>query len=185
MQSISKLSKLFVVTAITASTLLTYPDAAYASHHHDSKATEERLDMLEKRVNLLEKDEIVYGPITISDTRLGDSKQSVTLAPGQKIECCFRYKVDASQLDFLSKTHLIVGLKNVAAQTCVQHAYGVFDSTGTAKFELLAPLEVGDYEVRIASLPGDKCEDAFNAWNVLGEEPSSYATIGIVRVRNP
>lgn len=175
------LTKLLAAITISAGAMLTCPTAAYAD---DMSKIELRLDYLEKRINLLDMEEIVYNPITVSHIHLGSSKRFIAALPGQKIPCSFHYKLDSSQQEFLLKNHLLVGLQGVSAEGCATHLYGVWDSTGVAKFDLLAPLAEGDYDVRIAYLPGDTCQDALNAWNVLGNEPSDYATIGILRVRN-
>lgn len=174
------LSKLFAGITMTAVILFTHTPALCAAH---DTTTEQRIDRLERRVQLLEMEEIVYGPITVTNVRLGPAKQRVIVEPGQKIGCSFRYKIDSSQLELLNKTHLIVGLANVGAETCVKHTYGVLDSVGVAKFDLIAPLEPGEYEVRVASRSGDKCQDAFNTWTILGDEPSAFATIGIIQVQ--
>src|SRR5436305_14781696 len=94
------LSKFLVATAITASALSTYPDAIYAE---DMVKFEQDLSALEKRINLLEKEEVVCGPITVSPIRFNHVKHFATLQPGQSIDCSFHYKLDSSQQEFLSK----------------------------------------------------------------------------------
>ena len=174
------LSKMLTAIAIATGALSTYPSATYAK---DIPDYEHRLDVLERRVNLLTMNEVVYGPISVDRIHLNNAKHFAQVAPGQKIDCSFHYKLDSSQQEFLSKNHLIVGISGVAAEVCATHLYGVWNSSGTAKFSLIAPLKEGDYEVRIAYRPGDTCEDALNSWNVIGDEPSSFATIGILSVR--
>lgn len=174
------LSKLLMTVAITAGALSTYPSDCQAK---DTVRFEQQLDTLEKRVNLLEMDRVVYGPISIHHVHFNNAKHFITLQPGQSIDCSFCYKLDSSQQDFLDRHHLIVGLDNTA-QVCATHLYGVWNSSGTAKFNLIAPLQEGDYDVRVAYRPGDRCEDALNSWNVLKNQPSSFATIGIIRVRH-
>lgn len=154
---------------------------AYAKENSEIEHT---LDVLEKRVSLLENDEISYGPITVSRILFDKSKHFISLKPGQSIDCSFHYKLDASHQEFLKKNHLIVGLKGVAAEACATHLYGVWNSSGTANFKLTAPLEEGEYEVRIAYRPGDTCQDALNSWTILKDEPDGFATVGWIRVKN-
>lgn len=178
MQLIS-ISKLCAVISIAVGALVTYPHAADAA---DIPHIERRIDLLEKRVSLLEMDAVGYGPIFVSHIHFNHAKHFAIVQPGQTIDCSFHYKLDSSQQEFLKKNHLIVGLKGVAGEVCATHLYGVWDSSGTAHFKLLAPLEEGEYEVRIAYRPGEKCQDALNSWNVLKDEPGSFATIGIIKV---
>lgn len=157
--------------------------STFAEAHKSDTQEKTTLDVLEKRVSLLENDEVFYGPISVSRIRFDNSKHFIVLKPGQSVDCSFRYKLDSSQQEFLKKNHLIVGLSGIAAEDCATHLYGVWNSTGTAKFKLVAPLTEGDYEVRIAYRPGDTCEEALNSWTVLKDEPNAFATIGILRVR--
>lgn len=181
------MSKLFAAIAITVGALSSYPSVAYA--HKDSSHIDKRIDYLERRVSLLEADEVTYGPIAVRDIHFNHARHFVSVAPGQTIECSFKYKLDSSQQEFLSKNHLIVGLKDVAAETCATHLYGVWDSSGKAEYNLVSPLiapgESKVYEVRIAYLPGDTCEEALSQWNVLGQQPDASATIGYIQVVNP
>lgn len=181
MQWISTSKLCTAVVLMTVSALSTYPSAGYAG---DISHIEHRVENLEKRVSLLETEQVIYGPIAVHNIRLNQAKHFTIVHPGQSINCCFHYKLDSSQQEFLNKNHLIVGLKGVAAEVCATHLYGIWDSSGKANFKLLAPLQEGDYEVRIAYRPGNKCEDALNSWNVLNEEPGSFATIGLIRVIN-
>lgn len=183
MQFIS-IRKLFAAIAITAGVLFTNPCAA-AQTMDSCNDLEQRIDHLEKRVSLLEMDGVTYGPIMVSNIHFNHAKHYAIVQPGQTVKCCFHYKLDSSRQEFLSKNHLIVGLKGVAGEVCATHLYGVWDSSGKAHFNLLAPLEEGEYEVRIAYRPGEKCQDALNSWNVLKDEPGSFATIGIIKVREP
>lgn len=173
-------SKLLFATTIVACGLSTYSSAAEA---RDIFNIENRVTTLEKRINLLELDEVVYGPIAVHQIHLGNSKHFAVVQPGHIIECNFHYKLDSSQQESLHKSHLIVGLKGVAGELCATHLYGIWNSSGKAKFQLMAPLEEGDYDVRIAYRPGKTCEEALNSWNVLDQEPGDCATIGILRVR--
>lgn len=174
------------VFAIVAGALLTYPIAADAKNGIEKKyeQLQHHINILEKRVALLEKDDTVYGPITVSHIKFDETKHYAVVLPGQTIDCVFQYKLDSSNEKFLSKNHLIVGLKAVAAENCATHLYGVWDSQGEAKFKLTAPLNPGEYEVRIAYRPGETCQEALNSWTILGDEPGSYATIGFLRVTN-
>lgn len=174
------LSKLLAAAIIAACTLSTYPSVAYA---RDISNIEDRISILEKRLNLLELDEVVYSPITVNHIHLGHSKHFTVVQPGQTIDCSFHYKLDSSQQEFLIKNHLLVGLHGVAGEVCATHLYGIWDSSGTANFKLVAPLEEGDYDVRIAYRPGKTCEEALTSWNVLDQEPADFATIGILSVR--
>lgn len=142
-----------------------------------------RLQLLEHRVSLLEKKNVICGPVTISEVSLGHQKAFVQVQPGQQVECSLHYALDSSQQAFLDKHYLVVGLSGVAAEAAVVHLYGVWDSKGTKPFTLVAPLQEGDYEVRAAYYHADTREEAFNAWNVLKQEPNSSTTIGILRVR--
>ncbi len=182
-----KISNFISTFAIGAGALCTYPlDGALCSHPADAKnpaQMEQAMNILEKRVSLLENDQTFYGPITVSKIIFNNSKHFAVVNPGQTIDCSFHYRLDASKQDFLSKNHLIVGLAGVAAEDCATHLYGVWNSEGNADFKLTAPLEEGDYEVRIAYRPGQTCQEALNSWTILHEEPGSFATIGILRVR--
>lgn len=180
------ITKWCTASILTVCALSTYPNAAYAQDIIPQTLPEirQRMVSLEKRINLLEQERVEYGPIVVSHVRFNNRKHFSTVAPGQTIQCSFHYKLDSSQQDFLTKNHLIVGLKGVAAENCATHLYGVWDSSGTANFKLMAPLQPGEYEVRIAYRPGDKCEDALNSWNVLKDEPGSFATVGFLRVVN-
>jgi hypothetical protein len=179
-------SKVFFMIAALASTLMVNPvtgserDKAVSIEQFSS--VEGRLNSLEKRIGLLETRELNYGPLAISHVHLNNQNHFANVLPGQSIECSFHYVLDSQQQDFLHKKHLIVGLANVAAEVCATHLYGVWDSSGTSTFNLTAPLNAGDYEVRIAYRDGETCEEALSTWNVLGEQPSEYATIGILRV---
>jgi hypothetical protein len=157
-----------------------YPSAIYGEIKSD---IESKVAILEKRLNLLELDEVVYDPITISNVHLGNSKHFAIVQPGGTIDCSFKYVLDSSQQEFLKKNHLIVGLKNIAGEVCATHLYGVWDSSGKARFTLIAPLEEGDYDVRIAYRAGKTCEEALASWNVLDQKPDATATIGILSVR--
>lgn len=178
-------SKVFLTAVALASALVASPVQAKDScvSCQSIQNMEQRMSSLEKRVELLETNEIVYGPITVSHIHLYNQKQVAIVQPGQTIECDFNYKLDSSQQEFFHKNHLIVGLKGGAAQVCATHLYGVWNSTGKATFNLVAPLQEGEYEVRIAYREASTCEEAINTWNVLGDQPSSYATIGILRVQ--
>lgn len=176
-----KLSNLITTFVFGTVALSTYPVAANAM---DMPQMEHALNVLEKRVSLLENDHTVYGPITVSNILLDKSKHYAVVIPGQTIDCSFRYKLDASKQDFLSKNHLIVGLKGIAAEDCATHLYGVWNSQGTANFKLTAPLAEGEYEIRIAYRPGSTCQEALNSWTILRDEPGSFATIGILKVTN-
>lgn len=195
------LSKFLAAATIGACVLSGYPSAIHAKdvsnteerapfssypspiQPKDMSSIENRVATLEKRLNLVELDEVVYGPITVHNIHLSNSKHFLMVPPGKTIECSFKYKLDSSQQEFLNVNHLLVGLKGVAGEVCATHLYGVWDSSGTAKFKIVAPLEEGDYDVRIAYLPGKTCEEALASWNVLKYEPGDSATIGILSVR--
>lgn len=142
------------------------------------------LRQLEKRVILLETANKVCGPVMISRVYLGNQHTFLVVHPGETIDCSLNYQVHCSQQKFLDKHHLIVGLEGVGAETCIGHLYGVWDARGTKQFKLVAPLQEGDYDVKVVYYPTDKCEDIFNMWNVLKLAPSNSTTIGILRVRN-
>lgn len=143
----------------------------------------QHLQQLEQRLSLLEKVNVICGPVTINQVSLGHQKTFVQVKPGQHMECSLHYALDSSQQAFLDKHYLIVGIGGIAAEASVVHLYGVWDSKGTKPFTLIAPIQEGDYEVRAAYYHADTREEAFNAWNVLKQEPSSSTTIGILRVR--
>lgn len=176
--------KSFSKTIATLAVAMGALSCSYSAHADDLASLEARVSQLEQKVNLLSMEQVVYGPITVSHIHLGNDKHFTTVQPGQTIECKFEYQLDSSQQDFLSKYYLLVGIDGVACETCVTHLRGIWDSKGTGNFNLTAPLAEGDYEVRIAYRPADSCEEAINSWNVLGIEPSSCATIGIIKVRN-
>jgi hypothetical protein len=180
----SNLSNVISLSLMGAAMLCIYPNVSDAKDisRVEYNRLEHRVNVLEKRVSLLENDQTTYGPITVSHIRLNDSKHFTIVHPGDIIECSFEYQLDSSKQDFLSKNHLIVGLKGVAAEDCATHLYGVWDSHGTANFKLTAPLQAGDYEVRIAYRPGKTCQEALNTWTVLHNEPGNFATIGFLRV---
>jgi hypothetical protein len=175
-------SKFLTSIALSVATLAVCPSGLYSENldHHIAH----KVNQLEKRVSLLESNEIICGPITISHVHLGNQKTFLTLQPAQSVECSLHYALDSSQQEFFDKHYIIVGLEGVAAETAVTHLYGVWNSTGTKDFTLTAPLQDGDYEVKVAYYAADTAEEALNKWNVLKQEPSSNATIGIIRVQS-
>jgi hypothetical protein len=186
---ISSFSKFVTFTAIFLATFSLSPATMYGEsylpYYVDSYQYDlgEKIRQLELRVSLIETVNLNCGPVTISNVHLGNQNTCITTLPGQSIECSLRYKLDSSQQHFLEKHHLIVGLEGVGVEACITHLYGVWDSVGTKKFKLISPLEQGDYEVKVAYYACDTCEDAFNKWNVLRQEPCGLTTIGILRVR--
>ncbi len=177
-----RLYNIFYVGALALAGLACSP----VSMHACNDTVHSRLENLETRVSWLEGHKVTYGPITVSEVVFNkEVRNNFVAMPGQRVEGALHYKLDSSQQEFLTKNHLIVGIAGVAAETCVTTLYGVRDSSGTAKFNLTMPLEEGDYEVRIAYIQAPSCEEAINSWNVLGNEPTNFATIGFIKVVNP
>jgi hypothetical protein len=173
-------SLVFAAAALFCSTNVHAQESmAYGEEH-----IETRMGQLERRIHLLEMEKIVLGPVTISKVRFGDQRNYFRAYPGQNIECSIHYELDADQEAFLEKHHLVVGLSSVGAEQCIAHSYGIWDNKGKRSFKLVAPLEEGEYDVKVAHFEAASCEDAYNAWNVLEQEPSKYSTIGIIKVRN-
>lgn len=126
-------------------------------------------------------EEVPYGPITIEDVNLGGDGRLVFAKPGEKIEGRLKYKINADQLSSWHLHHIIVGLKNQEAQSCITHTLGLGDKNGKANFTIDAPTEKGVYELRFDYQDALLCEDAKKAWH--DDQPSSRATIGIVIVK--
>ena len=125
-------------------------------------------------------DEVTYGPITIKDLSLGDSGRLVFAKPGEKIKGKLKYKIDVNKLTSWDVHHIILGLKDHEAQSCITHSFGVWDKEGKATFDLVAPMEKGLYEVRFDYQDAVLCNTAKEAW--IHDQPSSNATIGVVIV---
>lgn len=126
--------------------------------------------------------EVQYGPITIKDVRLNDHDRVAKVAPGETVQGKLKYKIDSKGLETLHLHHIIVGLKNVGAQDCIAHSFGVWDSKGKATFELKAPEEKGVYEVRFCYAEALSCHDARETWTQDNDQPSSHATMGVLIV---
>lgn len=126
-------------------------------------------------------DKVSYGPITVSNIRIND-EQIVSALPGEMLNGHLHYKVDSSDQELFHRYHLVVGIKDIGAQDCVTHTYGVWDSTGKGTFSLKAPMEPGIYEVRFAYTEAKTCEQARGLWHENAGEPSAYATIGLIVV---
>lgn len=127
-------------------------------------------------------DEVQYGPITIKDVSLNDHDRVTTVKPGETVKGHVKYKIDSDELDTLHLHHIIVGLKNVGAQDCIAHSFGVWDSKGRSSFELKAPMEKGVYEVRFSYAQASSCSEALKSWTEDNHQPSSKATIAILIV---
>jgi hypothetical protein len=127
--------------------------------------------------------EVSYGPITISDIHLNDGVRMIYAMPGQIIDGDLTYKIDTSQQEFLSRHHLVVGIKGLGGQDCAIHSLGIFNTKeGKADFTLKAPLEPGLYEVRFSYQEAPTCEEARSVWTAEMGEPSSATTIAIIIV---
>lgn len=126
--------------------------------------------------------EVTYGPITVSNVHINHGDKLAVVKPGEVLHGSLRYRVNSSNQHLFHRYHLVVGIKNLGAQDCVTHTYGVWDSSGKGTFTLKAPLEPGVYEVRFLYQEAPTCEEARSVWNADMGEPSSYATIGVIVV---
>lgn len=161
----------------------TFRDIEKAPGDEDSIQVNQSLNTIEKRLDLLETEKIVYGPITVSNIQFDGAKSIAIVSPGETIDCSLDYTLDLSQQEFLGVHDLLVGFRGVAYETADTQLCGVWDSQGTAQFQLTAPLESGDYDIRITYRPENDQEEGINFWDVISDVPDSFATIGVLRVR--
>ncbi len=128
-------------------------------------------------------DEVTYGPISVSDVHLNKGSRLAIVKPGEVLHGNLHYRIDTSNQEIFHRHHLVIGLKEIGAQDCVAHNWGIWDSnSGKGKFTLKAPLEPGLYEVRFFYQEAPTCEEARSVWNDEIGAPSSYATIGAILV---
>jgi len=124
--------------------------------------------------------EVTYGPITIGKLDIDGAGRLVFCQPGEKIEGTVRYKIDAAKLDSMHNHHIIVGIRDEDAQSCITHSLGVWDKKGTASFSFSAPVEKGVYEVCFDYHTAVLCGDALQKWHSY--PPAKKTTIGIIVV---
>lgn len=124
--------------------------------------------------------EVAYGPITLKNLDFDGSGHVVIAEPGEVIDGTVHYKIDSSKLESMNLHHIIVGIKDQDAQSCITHSLGVWNRKGKSSFSLKAPLEKGVYEVRFDYQNSLCCEDAIAAWQA--DAPSSNATVGVIIV---
>ncbi len=124
--------------------------------------------------------EVRYGPLTISKVNIDDSGKLVFCQPGEEITGTLHYKIDSDKLDSWEVHHIIVGLRDQSAQSCILHTLGVWDSEGKANFTFIAPPETGVYELCFDYHQATWCANALEEWNE--HAPSHKTTIGIVVV---
>jgi hypothetical protein len=124
--------------------------------------------------------EISYGPITLKDLDLDHNGRVVIAKPNEELNGTIKYKVDSGDLDTLKVHHIIVGIKDQDAQTCIAHAFGIADKEGKTHFTLIAPAKKGVYEIRFDYQTALTCGEAAKCWRE--DPPSSKAAVGIIIV---
>lgn len=125
-------------------------------------------------------EKVTYGPVTISRLKMDGKGRLVFCKPGEEIDGTLKYKIDSSELESWKLHHIVVGLRNAEAQSCITHSLGLWDKKGKASFSFKAPDEKGIYEVCFGYYNAVLCSDAIQDWNE--NPPEHCATIGIVVV---
>lgn len=184
-------NKIFNVIATTTCALIFLVNplvqASHRCHHHHSSEEAQDNTIPNRYISNypwlgLIMDEVTYGPITVSHVHLNKGSQLAIVKAGEVVHGTLQYRVDSTDQEAFHRYHLVVGLKNVGAQDCVTHTYGIWDSSGKGNFTLKAPLEPGLYEIRFFYQEAPTCEEARSVWNTDIGEPSSFATIGAIIV---
>ena len=125
-------------------------------------------------------DSVTYGPITIGHLDIEGAGRLVFCEPGEVIEGTLNYQINASQFDSWDFHHIVVGLREQSAQSCIIHSLGIWNREGTTSFSFNAPQEAGMYEICFDYHNAAFCSDAMKGW--LDSPPSRKATIGILIV---
>ena len=129
------------------------------------------------------RDEASAGPATLKDLTLNGHKKVVFVKPGETIAASVYCSLDQKQCAPLDLYRVVIGFKNLGAQTTIVNCLGGVAGKSEEKFSLKAPNVPGIYQVRFRTVAKFLESDALNAWtDVHGKQPDGTTTLGIVVV---
>ncbi len=123
--------------------------------------------------------------ITITEIKFNGHPCGVVVKPGEKIEGKLRFELDRKECRDMRYHRIILGFKDLGAQTSIGAGLGFFaHKDGKEKFELTAPKEPGLYQVRFRHVQAFSEDDALAKWvDSKKRQPYSRTTLGFVLVR--
>lgn len=124
------------------------------------------------------------GAVGISGATFNGKYVACVVKPGERIEGEVVVVVDKEKSQGLKDHRLIIGFKNIGAQTSFSVKPFVADQVQREKFTLVAPMDPGLYQVRFRSVQSPTEAEALKLWNdEQGLAPAATSTIGFIWVK--
>jgi hypothetical protein len=163
-------------------------DGIDTTAHALKKGTEKCGDKLEDVQNYFRNkfhETTTIGPAVVSDVKFNGHHLVAIVKPGERIEGELKCVLDKSKIQDLRYHRLIIGFKDLGAQTSVSNGFGYFaDKESKDKFVLIAPSQPGLYKVRYRPVETYTESEGLKKWrDDEGREPNSDTTIGLIYVK--
>ncbi len=125
------------------------------------------------------EDESTTDPVTLKFLQLNGHSRFVVVRPGERIEGSVHCRYAPDKCSSLVYYRVILGIKDVGAQTTVGNTLGAFAGESHENFVLIAPATKGIYQLRFQPV------EAFFEANALQEwrDPACTKPIGLIIVR--
>lgn len=122
-----------------------------------------------------------YGQVSLSEFRLNAAGNTISVAPGARIDVSTHYIYDCPECPLGSNHQIIVGITGEnSAQACIYDA-GT-QGSGSTEFMLTAPEDPGVYYIRFRYAQAYDCEEGALGWWQIDGEPTADANIGAIVV---